>query len=249
MERHTAQSVIKAMKILELFKQKDEWGIAEIGRELSYPVSSVHRLIASLEQGGLVYKNQDTNRYALDIEVFLLGNHVKIVNLLEQKAYSYIEKLAEELNECVHISIYLDGEAVAVLNATSKWQIAASPHVGQSRRIYATAVGRCLLAFNSYRCYDRFLLSNEELVPYTANTVTDRSRLEEILVQVRQEGVAMDYEEVEENLICTAAPIFAGGKTCIAAMSCSVPKNRFVGREGLIRQRVVDTAREISQHV
>lgn len=246
MESNIARSVVKATKILGLFKQKDEWGITEIARELSYPGSSVHRLMMSLEEAGYVYKNSVTNKYALGIELFLLGNRVKIVDLLEERAAAYINELAERLNESVHISIVQNDKAMVVLSATSKWQVSVLPDVGQSRRIYVPAVGRCLLAYNSGRCYDQFSQKGEDLIAYNENTITDREEIDRILQEIRKNGYAIDYEEVEKGLICVGAPLFSGKDFCVAAMSCSVPKNRFEGREEIIRDAVLETARQIS---
>lgn len=240
-------SVVKAIEILQLFKERDEWGIAEISRKLNFPASSVHRLVSTLEGQGLLFKNARTSRYQLGLELFMIGRKVKIVDLLESKAKPFIVDLAEELNESVHITVLQEGKAVAVLNASSHRHMAAMPYIGQSQGIHATAVGKCLMAYDVDGCRTELMRSQQPLTAYTEKTITDRRILAAEIDRVLQRGFALDDEEVEEGLFCVGTPILNRQNSCIAAMSCSVPQNRYIGNEARIQQSVMDTAAKIRE--
>lgn len=240
-------SVLKAAAILGLFKHKEEWSVTEIAKALDFPLTTVHRQVSTLIETGFLYQNLSTSRYRLGLEAFLLGSSVEIVHFLEEKAGARIEKLAHELNESVHVSVPDGMESVAVLRVGSTRYLAAMPHLGDRRELHATAVGRCLLAYNCRNCYDAFKCMDLPLTPYTDKTLVDRQRIEQALAEVRTRGYCIDEEEVEEGLICIGTPILSRRGVCIAAMSCSVPKPRYLGNEETIREAVMRTAREISE--
>jgi DNA-binding IclR family transcriptional regulator len=68
------------------------------------------------------------------------------------------------------------------------------------------------------------------LPAFTSNSITDPDRLREELDHVRKQGFAVDREEIEEGLMCVAAPIIdAEGNTC-AAISMAGPSSRIISR-------------------
>lgn len=240
------QSVLKALQVLELFAQKTQWSLTEISTELLYPTSTAHRLVNTLEEAGYIYQDAESRKYSLTIKSFLIGSKAEIVKILEKRALEPIRRLALELNESVNVSIAQGIHAVTILKADADRQFSAVPHVGDKRQIHATSVGKCLLAFNSNGCRDQLINSSEKLKKYTKNTITDKNRIHESLVQVRELGYAIDHEEVEEGLTCIGAPIFDNSGNCIAAMSVSIPTFR-IGDRALLIKRTQETAWEISQ--
>ena len=245
MNNGSIQSVRKALKILELFAVKPAWSITEVSEELMYPTSTAHRLMVTLEEAGYIYREHETKKYYLTIKPYLIGSKTGIVNQLEKRAQSVIQFLAQEINESVNISIAQGIYAVTVLKASPERQFSAVPSIGDKRQLYATAVGKCLLAYNSNGCYDQLMNSQETLQAYTTRTITDRSIITEELKTVRKKGYAVDREEVEEGLTCFGAPIFDEMNHCIAAISISVPTFRIDHEETFIK-RTIQTALEIA---
>jgi len=93
----------------------------------------------------------------------------------------------------------------------------------------------------------RRIIATKGLSRYTKNTITDFRRLEEELNLVRQQGYAMDNEEIMESLRCVAVPLRDHtGKVC-AAISVSGPSARFDGEQlESIVDLMVRIGREIS---
>ncbi len=238
-------SVRKALKILELFAVKPAWSITEISEELTYPTSTAHRLMMTLEEAGYIYRENETKKYYLTIKPYLIGSKTEIVSQLEKRAQSVIQLLAQEINESVNISIAQGIYAITVLKANPERQFSAVPNIGDKRQAHATSVGKCLLAYNSNGCFDQLLNSQEALKAYTARTITDKSVITEELKTIKKQGYAVDREEVEEGLTCFGAPIFDEMNHCIAAISISVPTFRINNEETFIN-KVLQTASEIA---
>ena len=82
------------------------------------------------------------------------------------------------------------------------------------------------------------------LAGHTRNSLTELARLERVLLQVRQQGVARDDEELELGVRCMAAGIYDDQNRLVAGLSISAPADRL---EEAWVSRLQATAREISR--
>jgi DNA-binding IclR family transcriptional regulator len=70
-------SVANAMLLLKTFAAgRDELGISAMAEHLGLAKSTVHRLAATLTDGGMLEHNQETGKYRLGWAVFRLGSLV-----------------------------------------------------------------------------------------------------------------------------------------------------------------------------
>ena len=82
------------------------------------------------------------------------------------------------------------------------------------------------------------------------NTITNVSDLLAELEQVRRDGYATTWEELEAGLCSTAAPVRGARGTVIAAISVSAPTVRTSrDRLGVLTDHVVKTAGALTQHI
>jgi IclR family acetate operon transcriptional repressor len=90
------------------------------------------------------------------------------------------------------------------------------------------------------------LLENR-LEPRTPHTIIKPQALREELRRIRERGYSFDNEEMEEGVICIAAPIFDRSGQAVAAISISGPGSRL--KDGHISEAiepVVAAATEVS---
>ena len=66
-------SVLKAVRILDVIGKSKPLGISEISRALEIPKSSTHNILQTLESEGFVEKTEDTNKYNLGTSLIELG--------------------------------------------------------------------------------------------------------------------------------------------------------------------------------
>ena len=119
-----------------------------------------------------------------------------------------------------------------------------APPVGSIRPSYCAASGKCLLAF-SPEYVQRFV--GCKLQKFTEYTITDWDELLRELEKVRQQGYAVEREEVELGMTCVAAPIFSGSKV-MAAISVSSPVTHMTEEvQNEIITYVKKTAADITQ--
>jgi DNA-binding IclR family transcriptional regulator len=109
-------------------------------------------------------------------------------------------------------------EQIAQVN--SRYLIGGTNWVGLAVPLHCSALGKVLLAFGAAR------LPAEPYEARTARTITTRFALDAELAAVRDRGYAVTDEELEPGLVAVAAPVFAGGRAAIAAISVSAPASR-----------------------
>jgi DNA-binding IclR family transcriptional regulator len=94
-------------------------------------------------------------------------------------------------------------------------------NIGNSFPLYCTALGKMLLAYSPRSEADRIL--SKKLKSYTENTITDPLKLKKELKQIKEQGYALDREEVTRGIMCVAAPVFGIGGEIICAISVAFP--------------------------
>src|SRR6476661_8059896 len=110
------QSVDRAARILhELGSGSPTLGVTEIGARLDLAKPTVHGLLRTLEQSGLVSQDVATGRYSLGPRVLQLGNAYLAGSELRSRSMLRAGSLARQVNEAVWVSV-LGDDAVMVVH-------------------------------------------------------------------------------------------------------------------------------------
>ena len=224
-------SIQKAFAILEHFTtEKSEWGVTELAKAVGSNKSTIYRMLATLEQLGVIRQNTDSDKYSLGLKLFELGNRVKVHASFVKQTHSELEKVAEDIRETVHLAILKNNQVFYIDKAESPQGLAMSTNIGTYRAAHATSLGKVLLAFtpnSSLEVSINKLLINNSLSKITNHTITEKSTLITALQKVKNQGYAIDREEFEIGLICVAIPVFNQKNEVVASLSASGPANRF----------------------
>lgn len=241
MRSELGTSVGKAMALLTAFDRSTPLGVSELSRKADVTKSTAHRLLAVLEELGLVHR--DGSRYRLGTKLFELGNQVAYCcpSSLREVAHPYLDELHQTSRQTTHLAI-LDGSDVLYLDKLfGHDQVRTPSHVGGRAPAHCTALGKVLLAHAS----SPFLtLSGVPLVRRTRYTIVQPSLLKEQLDEAKTRGVAFDYEEAAIGLTCVAAPLRNRKGSIVAAISVSGSTSGF--DPARLATRVSDVAAAIS---
>jgi DNA-binding IclR family transcriptional regulator len=232
------QSVERAITILKSFsREKPERGVGELGRELGLHKSTVSRLMMTLERGGLLSRNPETQRYRLGID--LIGLAAQVVDHMDvpEVARPFLRSLAEDCQESVNLVVLdLPPEGAArephVVNLEQfvppARQVKNIGQVGRRMPPHGTAAGKVLLAYLPPE--ELAVVMAGELASFTQRTITKPGELQQELAQVREQGYAVVEEELEGGLNAVAAPIRDHRGRVVAAVSISGPAYRMAPR-------------------
>jgi IclR family acetate operon transcriptional repressor len=250
------QSLERAIAILKSFSlAQPERGVGELSRELGLHKSTVSRLMATLERGGLLDRDPHSQRYRLGIDILVLAAQVAGFLDIQEVARPFLKALSVEFRESVNLVI-LDvpspgsGQSAQVVNLEQfvppARQVKDIGRVGRRMSCHATAAGKVLLASLPPDLLLEALPT--PLRSFTPATITERGRFLEELALVRQQGYGLAREELEEGLNAVAAPIYDHSGQVVAAVGAAGPAYR-VTPEMLphLSDRLVQVAGEISQ--
>ncbi|RUS43908.1 IclR family transcriptional regulator [Cohnella sp. AR92] len=226
MTEKSIQSVDRALAILELFLgSSPELSVKEISLATGLSKSTAHGIIRTLERGGYLQQNPADLKYKLGMKLFRLGNAFAGSLEIGGIARPILRDLADRLKETVHLVVRQQDEAIYVDKVEGPQSLRIYSHVGKRAPWHCTGVAKAILAYQDEDTVDR-LLAQAELQPFTKFTITDVDQLREQMRHIRENGFALDNEEIELGLRCVAAPIFDHQGQAVASVSCSIPSLR-----------------------
>lgn len=237
---YRVQVLDRAVAILQVLADSEgDLGPAQIANTLGLHKSTIHRLLAVLEQHSLVTKTLQNGKYSLGLRLFELGNRAVARLDLGRHAQPLLERLAAETGETAHVCVLDNGEMVSVASAESPQTVRTPMTLGRRTPLHCTSVGKAMLAFLPERTVDE-LLRGRSMRAYTRHTLTTRIALLGQLVAARQRGYTVDDEEIEDGLRCVGAPVWNYSGTVVAAISIAGPAFR------ISKDRIPALARSVS---
>ena len=247
--RRTLHSVANAARLLKQFTpQHSSLGVTELAGRLGLGKSTVHRLLATLEDERLIEQDPATGRYRLGLAVFELGAAASSPTDLHQAVLLPMSMLRVRTGETVQMAV-LDGrEVVYIERLESPNTLRLFLAVGARNDAHSTGTGKCLLAFLPEPDLQR-LLDGWQLANKTEATITDHRELRRELRRVRSQGYAINAHESEPGVVSVAAPIRDRSGTVVASISVAGPAQRMDPRRDEVIRLVVEAAAVASKRL
>lgn len=222
------EAVRRALWILRCFSlERSELGVGDLARELGLHRSTIHRLLSTLEAEGFV-RHADGGRYTLGWAVFELGAAVPLWPGIRQLVLDILTPLVASTGETAHLAVLDGGEVLYLEKVESSQRLRMPSAVGRRVPSYCTALGKVLLAGLDDRSLAE-VLGRTSFKAMTPHTLTDAATVRRQLAQVRAQGYALDAEELEDGLMCVAAPVMDTEGITRAGISIAGPTSR-IGR-------------------
>jgi DNA-binding IclR family transcriptional regulator len=243
-----AQVVDRVVDILETFLWLGpELGVSEIARALDLKKATAHRLLASLRRRNMVAQDPITRRYRLGGKLWELGSIATNQVDWSGRVKPFLERLTLETGETSHLAVLSDGQVLYVEKVESSRSLRMPSQVGRRLPFHCTGVGKALVAYLPEDVLEG-LIARHGLARMTPFTITDASLLREDLARTRERGYAIDTEEIEEGLVCFAAPVRDHTAHVVAAISIAGPSSRLrVADAPRLAPHVVNGANAISR--
>jgi DNA-binding IclR family transcriptional regulator len=236
------QAIARAGSVLRALASRPEGiGLAELGRLVGLPKSTVHRLLVALAAEGLAEVDEGGRaRLGGAVERLAAAGRPALAPRLRP----LLEELSAELSETVDLAV-LDGASVRFLDQVPGVQrLRAVSAVGGGFPLHCTANGKALLA--AIEPASARSLLPARMARMTAKTLTSRAKLLEELERVRASGVAYDREEHTDGICAVGAAIYEPAGV-VAALSVPVPSARFDAVERDCAEAVTRAAAKASR--
>ncbi|MBU4348940.1 IclR family transcriptional regulator [bacterium] len=203
------KSIEKAIQILQyLSNVKRSVGINELSLELSFPKSTVHRILNSLLSYSLVDQEKETSKYRLGLGILEYSNSFYNTFDLRQIAKPILEKLCNKTKLTTFLTVWHNGHSVCIdsIIPSKNTNTQLFVDIGREMPFHCTASAKVLLAYQSPEIIKR-IINEGPLNKYTPKTIIDSKKLEKHLLEIRQKNFAICDEELERGVRAIAAPI------------------------------------------
>lgn len=245
------QSVIKALKLLDLFTEDiQQLSLREIASRGNLPKPTAYRLLASLVECGFLQRtkeNEPDSRYRLGLKLLELGNLVSGQLEIREIALPYMEELAQDINEVIHIVIANQNEATYIEKVDSTRAIRLYTRIGKSTPLYIGSGPKLLLAFMEKEKQKK-VLGEAKLYAIDDHRIIDKEKLMEELIVIRKEGYAYSIGEQDLETTGISYPLYNYGGQVIAALTVSGLSSHFEGGNlQEIKMKTRKTAKNISE--
>jgi IclR family acetate operon transcriptional repressor len=221
-------SVARAIAVLDALADSDDGlGVNELARTLEVNPSTASRLLATLQDGGLVERAAG-GRYRLGLRLLALSDRMLARLDVRERARPWLEWLVERTGETATLSVPGGVEAITVDFVPSSSSVVSMARVGRPSVPHATAVGKVMLAFGAGAAAS---LGEGPFARFTDRTITDPGQLARELERVRTSGVAEAIGEREPDLSALAAPVLGRGEALVAIAGVQAPLGRLGASE------------------
>jgi DNA-binding IclR family transcriptional regulator len=223
------QAVDRALRVLAVLRAARWMSLSEIAGQLDLAPSTVHGLIRTLLQHGMVQQEIGSGRYRLGPATLRLGNVYLDTLELRSRALVWAEDLAARTDCAVRAGVLLCGDVTEVMVVAHEPRPAGGrqmPEVGIVIPAHASALGKALLAFDD-TARAELLGPGPPLRGMTGVTVTDRAALGNQLRAVRETAIALEAEEAVLGECSAATPIADATDEVVGALALVVPGARW----------------------
>lgn len=206
-----------------LLADRGTTALAVIARDMELPSSTVYRLVAALERGGLISR-VGRGRYDVGMGVIESVAGISPHDLLAKVARPSLNQLARQTRATVHLGIW-EGDMVTYLVKTTGRAADSVPlftREDTQLEAYCTGIGKMLLAYLPKSAQQVYLAASP-FVALTSRTITDPAKLLAALKLIRKRGFSIDDGETADDLYCIAVPL-PYGRQAIAAISVARPR-------------------------
>ena len=200
------QSVSRALRVLEVVSASPGLPVKAIARRSGLNLSTTYHLVRTLAYEGYVRRLPDG---CYDVGAEVPRRLHDVVAALGRPPRS--NAVLAHLTDATGLSAYLGRLGGSGMVVAEVVEGPGSPYledfeVGLEVSAHATALGKALLVAMPSRARREYL-DDQGLRPFTARTVTDRERLEELLRAVDPGRLVVEHGEYRDGVSCAAAVV------------------------------------------
>lgn len=221
-------SIEKSIEILNyLSNAKRSVGITELSSKLSFPKSTVHRILNTLLNYSIVNKDKETSKYKLGLQILKYSNSFYNSFDFRQIAKPILKKICTETGLTTFLTAWYNGRSICIDSITPSQNVNTHlfVEIGKEMPFHCTASAKVLLAYQRPETIKK-IVNQKSFHKYTPKTIVDPKKIEEHLLEVRDKGFAICDEELEEGIKAIATPVRNINGKVIASITITGLSNR-----------------------
>src|SRR6478672_1226151 len=188
----SVQSVDRAFAVLRQVAT-EPGGISDVARAVDLPVSTVARLLGTLESVGAVVRLGDSGTYGIGAGIRVLAGATSAPEALVNRARPVLAELVAQTGETSGLSVIETDEVVYLDHVENAHEVTLRDWTGARVPLHVVSSGLVLLAAQPPARIAEYLA--QSLSRPTKRSVTDPGRIKRRLASIRGEGFAWTIGE------------------------------------------------------
>lgn len=231
---YSVQAVIKAIDLLEALAQDGAApSIPILAKKLEISRNKAFRLLATLEEKGLVEHDAQRGTYQLGMQAFEMAQHILKSDNLIRMAHPIMVDLARKLDEAVYITVMNNDEVLFLDMVDSFQQIKTVDFVGRRFPFFTNAAGKVIKSVSSIDIFGRGA---------KRRGIPNQKELEVELEEIRRKGVAVDFGGLGDGVCAVAVVVRDYAGKVVGALTLLAPSFRML--QGRLEEEVIPSMLE-----
>ena len=232
--REAMGGLAKGLNVIRAFtRDHSALTLSEIAGIARMPAATTRRCLLTLEELGYVMRKG--RQFLLRPKVLELGAAYLESMDIEHLTKTHLEELARTTGDSAALSVLDGADIVYVARTSVRTLVRLEAHVGSRFPAYATSMGRVLLAGLGPERLEHYLRT-QRFVALTEKTVTDASRIRQLIEDCRRSGYSAVEDELAFGVVAVAVPVLDQYGRTVAALNSSSHSKRTT-KTKLVRER------------
>ncbi|QTQ17175.1 IclR family transcriptional regulator [Treponema parvum] len=247
--KYNVKIVSRCLSILDFAAQNDgPFSVQQIMTALDLNTNMAYRLLTTMTTAGYLEKDENTSLYTASLKFVHLFNRALSSLDIRKIALPYMEMLSKHFPKAnINLALLFNYEVLQTDRIDSQSDLRTYFTPGKKIPFYASGLGKVLASELYPEEIEKMIDKVGGFKDLTVHTIVDHSLLMAELKKVREQGYAIDRQELILHDNCNAAPIRNSAGKIIAAVSMSAFDNAITREEMDANIHFVcETARQIS---
>lgn len=222
--------------------------LTEIAQELELQAGTVHRLLRSLVELGMLRTRAGSKSYVPGPRLRNLLHMTLDRAEYSGLAQSVLDRLVDEFGETAHLARLNSDYAESVLMKQPLGSDRTFVQPGRRLPLHAAASGKAILAFQDEDFITRYLARPR--ARYTELTKVDEAEIRREMSRIREEGMAVCENELDAGVLSYGHPVPAGDGHVLYSVGITGLADRFhLVARSRIRERLSEAADDLGKNL
>ncbi|UQX87403.1 IclR family transcriptional regulator [Jatrophihabitans telluris] len=219
---YRVEALAKGLRILSLFdEQHPSWRVTDLAAAARLPMPTVYRVVMTLTAEGYLDHLPD-GEYRPGVKALTLGTAALRSLDLVGVATPLLQRLGETTGETVNLAVLSDDRVLYLVRLRNSDLVTANIQVGSRLPAVTTSIGKLLLAYLDDNDLNARITVDSFGAQHGPNAKVSLDELREELVKIREQGWAMQDEELAYGLRSIAGPIVGEGGRVVAGVNLAL---------------------------
>lgn len=219
---YRVEALAKGLRLLSLFdEQRPTWRVTDLAEAAGLPMPTVYRMVMTLTSEGYL-DHLPSGDYRPGVRTLTLGTAALHSLDLVAVATPRLQRLGDATGETVNLAVLTGDRIIYLVRLRNSDLVTANIQVGSTLPAVTTSIGKLLLAYLDDADLAERITAESFTGQRGPNARTSLAELRDELALIRNQGWAVQDEELAFGLRSVAGPVTRSGGRVVAGVNLAV---------------------------